>query len=85
MQQLVWQGCCAAVLPSLAVRGLESKRLFILPFAPLADYGRSLVLHWNPLQMRRRGIAVSTLKEMARLMVESADDSPPRVTLITAG
>lgn len=68
VRQLVESGACAAVLPSLGLRGLDEKQTLIIPFTPLKDYGRSLVLHWNPRQMRRRGVEEATLRKIARLM-----------------
>lgn len=64
-RQLVSLGHCAGVLPTLGVRGLDSKDLLIMPFAPLRDYGSSLMLHWNPNQMRRRGAEEEKLKQIA--------------------
>jgi LysR family transcriptional regulator, nitrogen assimilation regulatory protein len=68
VRQLVELGACAGTLPSLGVRGLDEKRVLILPFAPLRDFGRSLVLHWNPRQMRRRGVETAELKRLAALI-----------------
>lgn len=68
VRQLVELGACAGVLPTLGVRGLDEKRTLIIPFAPLKDYGRALVLHWNPRQMRRRGLEEGELKKIARLL-----------------
>lgn len=66
--QLVKLGQCAAVLPDLAFSSLDLRTLHLLPFTPLANYGRQLVLHWNPRQMKRRGIEPSTLKQVASLL-----------------
>lgn len=68
VRQLVQQGSCAAVLPNLAVAGLNEKNVVIIPFAPLVDYGRALALHWNPRQMRRRGVDDRVIEKMARLL-----------------
>jgi DNA-binding transcriptional LysR family regulator len=68
VSQLVKQGHCAAVLPNLALPGLNPALLHILPFTPLATYGRQLVLHWNPRQMSRRGVELHQLKQIAALM-----------------
>lgn len=65
VRQLVELGACAGTLPSLGLRGLDVKRVLILPFAPLREFGRALVLHWNPRQMRRRGIETAELKRLA--------------------
>lgn len=71
VRQLVELGACAGVLPTLGVRGLEAERTLVIPFAPLKDYGRALVLHWNPRQMRRRGVDEGTLKKLAGLLAQS--------------
>ncbi len=68
VRQLVKQGDCAAVLPGLALSGLDERALFILPFTPLSGYGRQLALHWNPRQMRRRGVESRQLKAIASLL-----------------
>jgi len=67
-RQLVALGACAGVLPTLGVHGLDEKTTLILPFAPLKDYGRALVLHWNPRQMRRRGLEEAEVRKVARLL-----------------
>jgi len=69
VRQLVELGACAGVLPSLGVRGLDAKRTLIIPFTPLKEYGRALVLHWNPRQMRRRGLEEAELRKTARLLM----------------
>jgi DNA-binding transcriptional LysR family regulator len=71
VRQLVELGACAGVLPTLGVRGLEAECTLVIPFAPLKDYGRALVLHWNPRQMRRRGVDEGTLKKLAGLLAQS--------------
>ncbi len=68
VRQLVQQGSCAAVLPNLAVAGLNEKNVLVIPFAPLADYGRALALHWNPRQMRRRGVDYRVIEKMAKVL-----------------
>lgn len=68
VRQLLVQESCAAVLPNIALPGLDEKRLLIVPFSPLAGYGRSLVLHWNPRQMERRGIGTTQLRAAAALL-----------------
>lgn len=65
VRQLVERGECAGVLPSAGIQGLPSKDLIIREFAPLKDYGRVLALHWNDRQMRRRGVDVKTVKQLA--------------------
>ncbi len=68
VRQLVELGACAGILPSLGMHGLDEKRTLSLPFSPLKDYGRALVLYWNPRQMRRRGIEEAVLRKIARQM-----------------
>lgn len=63
VRQLVEAGVCAAVLPDLGARGLSG--VVTVPFAPLKDYGRTLVLHWNNRQMERRGISPLAIKALA--------------------
>jgi DNA-binding transcriptional LysR family regulator len=67
VSQLVKQGQCAAVLPDLALPGLDARTLFIVPFTPLSNYGRQLVLHWNARQMSRRGVEPTCLRQIAEL------------------
>lgn len=68
VRQLVALGACAGVLPTLGVRGLDEKEVLVIPFAPMKDFGRALVLHWNPRLMRRRNVDETTLKGIARLL-----------------
>ena len=56
------------MLPTLGVSGLDEQRTLIIPFAPLKEYGRALVLHWNPRQMRRRDVEAAELRKIARLL-----------------
>lgn len=70
VRQLVVQEDCAAVLPNLALPGLDERKILITPFAPLADYGRTLVLHWNPRQVEVRGIAPASLRKVATLLAK---------------
>ncbi|MBB5037788.1 LysR family transcriptional regulator [Prosthecobacter dejongeii] len=72
VRQLVEMGACAAVLPEIGVRGLDEKEILITPFAPMRNYGRSLVLHWNERQMRRRGLELSQIRAVARLLKSPA-------------
>ena len=62
MRQLVEDGVCAAVLPTIGTRDLPGVRM--VPFAPLKDYGRSLVLHWNDRHRERRGVETSVIRAM---------------------
>lgn len=68
VRQLVAQEDCAAVLPNLALPGLDERQIFIAPFPPLADYGRELVLHWNPRQVEVRGVAPAGLRKVAAIL-----------------
>jgi DNA-binding transcriptional LysR family regulator len=69
VRQIVKQGHCAAVLPNLALPGIDERTLFVIPFTPLSSYGRQLVLHWNPRQMQRRGVEAAQLRSIAALFV----------------
>ena len=69
VRQIVKQGHCAAVLPNLALPGIDERSLFVIPFTPLSSYGRQLVLHWNPRQMQRRGVEAAQLRSIAALFV----------------
>lgn len=69
VRQLVTQESCAAVLPNLALKGLEERKFLIAPFTPLGDYGRALVLHWNPRQMELRGVEARTLAAAGKCLV----------------
>lgn len=68
VRQLVMQESCAAVLPNLALPGLDERKILITSFAPLADYGRTLVLHWNPRQVEVRGVDPASLRKVATLL-----------------
>lgn len=68
VRQLVSLGACAGVLPTLGVRELDEKDVLVIPFAPMKEFGRALVLHWNPRLMRRRNVDEATLKGIARLL-----------------
>lgn len=68
VRQLVKLGACAGILPTLGIRGLDERRVLITPYAPLRDFGRALVLYWNPRQMRRRGVETADLKRLASLI-----------------
>jgi DNA-binding transcriptional LysR family regulator len=65
VRQLVAQESCAAVLPGPALAGLDERRILVAPFAPLAHYGRTLALHWNPRQMEMRGVTAAALRKAA--------------------
>jgi DNA-binding transcriptional LysR family regulator len=70
VRQLVAQGSCAAVLPGLALPGLDEGSILIAPYAPLASYGRTLVLHWNPRQMEMRGVDTRRIAAAAAILAE---------------
>ena len=72
VRQLVMQEDCAAVLPNPALPGLNEKQILVLPFEPLAGYGRTLVLHWNPRQMETRGVAPATLRKIGECLTRAA-------------
>ncbi len=73
VRQLVAQGSCAAVLPGLALPGLDEKRIFVAPYEPLASYGRILVLHWSPRQVEMRGIVTRQIEAAAAILAEKRD------------
>jgi len=68
VRQLVAQGSCAAVLPNLALPGLDPERILVATYPPLAGYGRTLVLHWNPRQMEMRGVAARQIAAAAGIL-----------------
>ena len=67
-RQLIERGECAGVLPSVGIHGLEAKGIIVREFAPLKNYGRHLVLHWNERQMRRRGVEEAAIKQIASIL-----------------
>ena len=68
VRELIVQGVCVGLLPSFGTHGLSEKDVVTCEFAPMKDYGRSLVLHWNNRQMRRRGIGESVIKQIAKAL-----------------
>jgi DNA-binding transcriptional LysR family regulator len=68
IKELVKRGVCAGVLGSIGTHGLEEHGVQVRGFAPLADYGRPLVLHWNERQMRRRGIEPQVMEDLVQGM-----------------
>jgi len=76
VRELIVQGVCAGLLPSFGTHGLDEHDVVMREFAPMKDFGRSLVLHWNDRQMRRRGVEESTLKELAKGLSGSASSAP---------
>ena len=59
---------CCKLLPSFGTHGLSEQDVVTCEFAPMKDYGRSLVLHSNDRQMRRRGIEESVIKQIAKAL-----------------
>jgi DNA-binding transcriptional LysR family regulator len=74
VRQLVADGVCAAVLPTLGARNLPG--VLAVPFAPLKDYGRTLVLHWNDRHCERRAVAASAFRALAEALKWVAEPSP---------
>jgi DNA-binding transcriptional LysR family regulator len=75
VRSLVQQGGCAAILPNVALSGLDPNRVFSIPFRPLAGYGRTLVLHWNPRQMNRRDVSLDTLRDAAQVLAAAVPEA----------
>jgi DNA-binding transcriptional LysR family regulator len=71
VKELVICGVCAGILPSMGMQGLTEADVVSREFEPLKDYGRPLVLHWNERQMRRREVAESAIKAIARSLRNS--------------
>ncbi|MEI6714381.1 MAG: LysR family transcriptional regulator [Verrucomicrobiota bacterium] len=69
LKQLIEQGTCAGVLPSIGIRGLSRKLIHTCEFEPLQEYSRSLVLHWNERQMLRRGVERTVIRHVAKALV----------------
>ncbi len=70
VRELVIQGACAALLPSLGIHGLAEQEILIREFAPMRTYGRALALHWNERQMRRRGVGAETWQMIASALAK---------------
>lgn len=70
VRQLVAMGACAGVLPTLGVQELNDKEVLVIPFAPMKDFGRALVLHWNPRLMRRRNVDEVAIQNIAKTLRE---------------
>ena len=71
VRELIVQGVCAGLLPSFGTHGLDEHDVVMREFAPMKDFGRSLVLHWNERQMRRRGVGESVIKGIAKALGKS--------------
>jgi len=70
VRELIIQGACAGLLPSMGIQGLAEQEILVREFGPMKTYGRGLVLHWNERQMRRRGIEVTAQQEIARILAK---------------
>lgn len=70
VRELILQGACAGLLPSIGTLGLADQLVSLREFGPLKDYGRSLALHWNDRQMRRRGIEERAIRGVAKALSE---------------
>jgi len=68
VRQLVMQESCAAILPNLALPGLDERKILVAPFAALAGYGRELALHWNPRQVEVRGVLPESIRKVAAIL-----------------
>jgi DNA-binding transcriptional LysR family regulator len=71
VRELILQGVCAGLMPSIGIHGLTEQEVVLREFAPLKDYGRALALHWNERQMRRRGVEESVIQEIAKVLMKS--------------
>jgi DNA-binding transcriptional LysR family regulator len=71
VRELILQGICAGLMPSIGIHGLAEQEVVLREFAPMKDYGRALALHWNERQMRRRGVEESVIREIAKSLVKS--------------
>ena len=70
VRELVLRGACAGLLPSMGIQGLEQQEIITREFAPMKNYGRGLVLHWNERQMRRRGVEEPVIHEISKLLIQ---------------
>lgn len=68
VRELIAQGSCAGLLPSIGIQGLAEQDVILQEFTPLKDYGRALALHWNERQMRRRGVEETAIREIAQAL-----------------
>ncbi|MDI1315136.1 LysR family transcriptional regulator [Prosthecobacter sp.] len=65
VRDLIVQGACAGLLPSIGTRDLAPHEVVTREFGPLKNYGRGLALHWNERQMRRRDVEDAVIKKIA--------------------
>ncbi len=70
VRELIVQGACAGLLPSMGTHGLAEQEILVREFVPMKNYGRGLALHWNERQMRRRGIEQGAIEELARVLIK---------------
>lgn len=75
VSQLVARESCAAILPNLALSGFDTRRILVVPFAPLANHTRSLVLHWNPRYMAMRGVTDAAIRAIAAALAKAGESS----------
>jgi DNA-binding transcriptional LysR family regulator len=68
VRELILQGVCAGLMPSIGIHGLAEQEVLLCEFAPMKDYGRALALHWNERQMRRRNVEESVIHEIAKIL-----------------
>lgn len=71
VRELIVKGVCAGLLPTIGAQSLGAHEVTMREFGPLKDYGRHLALHWNERQMRRRGVADTTMAEIAKALASS--------------
>ncbi len=69
VRELIVQGSCAGILPSIGTRGLAACGVLVEEFTPLKRYSRRLALHWNERQMRRRGVEEPAIKKIAKILI----------------
>lgn len=68
VRELIAQGSCAGLLPSIGIQGLPEQDVILQEFTPMKNYGRALALHWNERQMRRRGVEEPSIREIAQAL-----------------
>lgn len=71
VRELILQGSCAGLLPSIGIQGLAEQNVILREFSPMKNYGRALALHWNERQMRRRGVEERALREIAKVLAKT--------------
>lgn len=78
VRELIVRGLCPGLLPAIGTYDLAVNEMTMREFGPLKGYGRTLVLHWNERQVRRRGVADTTIAEIAKALISAR--SAVRVT-----